>query len=1307
MCLRFRTRWSSILALAVAGWIAMAPFAVADDPEAIAELRALDQRGALTVRALRAWDQLPAPLMQVVLELHRHGIDLLEADRVAVEALIEQAGEADGGPANERLDALQALAAQMRKFAAPPIDASADPEDSPPAAVASPRTQRAIARELLREIDELEDWEHEPIERLYLRLIAEAPDTPEAEEAHWRLTNLYMRGFDPARDAEAAALLEQYRQRYPGSAMLDQRFAMFSTPGLSLVDARLLYLYDETEAWDKAAAFYKELIPDPSAAPPSLIERFIAYGRTLEASGREADAVAIYQAYLKQADPPSEILKRAAHSRLQALGAMPVDPVTYENIFAAAAAGVVDEVRRHVDEGADLQAHDQTGSRSAYTALQFAVAGGHRDVVEYLLGHGADPNQVGGRREGQSPPLWLAIGRGDVAIVARLVDAGARTDVRDGRGDTPLVAALRGEQEDIVDALLARGVDPNPADERATVPLHMALHTRNGPLFARLLEYGADPDRPFHREPLLHWVARDGQLGPDDRATMLSALLGAGVDINETNARGRTALLEAAAQGNAQATVLLLEAGARLPPADERGNTLAHHAARDGHAELITVFAEAGIGVDVINERGETALHLAAERGHMETVATLLAAGADPTVLDRNGRSAPLRAHRRGHTEVVALFGERGLLVFPNLLEAAADGDPGEVGRHLAREADLAATDDEGNTALHLAVAAGHAEAARLLIEAGADIDARNGLQATPLHLAAANGDMELLAMLRAQGADQAVLRAEHALDTRGNTALHRAAGDGHAEAVRLLVESGVAIDPVNRDGETPLLAAFWHAFDVCERISWQDETRLGPLVATHPARQTLSYLLDQGARADVWDTDAGFTLLHLAALMGDQGLAERLLDGGAQLDATADGELQPVHMAMLMGHAELSAWMIEQGARPNLSKHGGPLLHLAMDREHERLPGIALLLEYGADVDARNEYGATVLLDGGWRDAALFELLLAHGVDVDAADADGTTLLSMLTENRHDPEFLAIAERLVELGAAVTDSGWPELRVAAIRGDRARVAALLSEGLDGENGDWAWSVLHAAARAGHADVVRTLLDGGVDLREVERVSRTPLLLAAQQGHRPVVELLLERGADVEELGQALHRAIAYDRDRELVARMHAAGVDLNSPYGYAPPALFMAEDEEMLVFLIDELGVDMNQTVEAHRTRLFEAVDAGDEVMVAALLARGASTDARGGVWDRTPLHIAVERDHPEILALLLEHGADVDARDNDERTALHLAAYTGNLAAAQQLVAAGADLNARDDIDRTPRDLAAHARHAEVLRFLRGVNQ
>ncbi len=108
----------------------------------------------------------------------------------------------------------------------------------------------------------------------------------------------------------------------------------------------------------------------------------------------------------------------------------------------------------------------------------------------------------------------------------------------------------------------------------------------------------------------------------------------------------------------------------------------------------------------------------------------------------------------------------------------------------------------DGTTALHVAAQGGSVEVATVLIEAGAETDARDTRDRTPLHQAADNDRVGMAALLLDAGADI------NARDQNGMTPLHVAARTNAWGTIELLARSGVDIDEKVSDGQTPLLIA-------------------------------------------------------------------------------------------------------------------------------------------------------------------------------------------------------------------------------------------------------------------------------------------------------------------------------------------------------------------------------------------------------------------------------------------------------------------------------------------------------------------
>jgi len=181
--------------------------------------------------------------------------------------------------------------------------------------------QQVLAGQLFAQIADMAMWDLEGMEPLYIRVIAEAPDTVKAEEAIWYLSNMYLQAFEPPRYHEAIELFEHSLVRYPGSTRLDDKFPLFSRPGLPLVINRLLFLYEETGAWDKAADLFQALIPEPSNPGPDQLEHLAFYGRVMEEAGRTDEAIIAYNTFLRQQGDPGSFWEDFAQYRLEELGA--------------------------------------------------------------------------------------------------------------------------------------------------------------------------------------------------------------------------------------------------------------------------------------------------------------------------------------------------------------------------------------------------------------------------------------------------------------------------------------------------------------------------------------------------------------------------------------------------------------------------------------------------------------------------------------------------------------------------------------------------------------------------------------------------------------------------------------------------------------------------------------------------------------------------------------------------------------------------------------------------------------------------
>ena len=197
----------------------------------------------------------------------------------------------------------------------------------------------------------------------------------------------------------------------------------------------------------------------------------------------------------------------------------------------------------------------------------------------------------------------------------------------------------------------------------------------------------------------------------------------------------------------------------------------------------------------------------AVKRGDGEAVARLL--DADPELLRASEKniSAVMLALYHGKPEMARLFVERGAeLTFH---EACALGDGERVRAMLTADPSLLnSKSPDGFPAIGLPIFFRQPDVARYLIEQGADVSAPadNPMRVAPVHAAAAACDRETLSMLLERGADA---NAKQQLDY---TPMHTAASRGDIETAKLLLRFGGDPNSLGADGQTPADVATSHS---------------------------------------------------------------------------------------------------------------------------------------------------------------------------------------------------------------------------------------------------------------------------------------------------------------------------------------------------------------------------------------------------------------------------------------------------------------------------------------------------------------
>jgi ankyrin repeat protein len=351
----------------------------------------------------------------------------------------------------------------------------------------------------------------------------------------------------------------------------------------------------------------------------------------------------------------------------------------------------------------------------------------------------------------------------------------------------------------------------------------------------------------------------------------------------------------------------------------------------------------------------------------------------------------------------------------------------------------------DGTTALHRAVSVNDVQTSEGLIRAGVDVNAANRYGVTPLSLAAGNGNAGLLDVLIKAGASP---KTADASLREGRTLLMLAARTGSAEAVKLLVAQGGAVNAAeSRTGTTALMwaASENRAGAVRALVTAGADVNIRSKVTAYPHTPpgVIGDALEEGY-SYVGQTvlpRGGWTALMYAARQGALEAARALAECGADLNVQDPDGTPPITLAIINGHYDVAELLAGKGANVNVAdRTGATPLYSAVDMHtlvtsfgRPELPhaitegsvGTAkMLIAHGANVnaplktkvlkrtyqagDARLAEGATPLMRAAKAgDVVMMRLLIAAGADLDRANAAGETALHIAAGSPATVQFL------------------------------------------------------------------------------------------------------------------------------------------------------------------------------------------------------------------------------------------------------------------------------------------------------------
>ena len=471
----------------------------------------------------------------------------------------------------------------------------------------------------------------------------------------------------------------------------------------------------------------------------------------------------------------------------------------------------------------------------------------------------------------------------------------------------------------------------------------------------------------------------------------------------ETWSYQRTVLYWAVKRMMVPEVKFLLQQGANVLLGRCDGESPLHKAAGMGIFGLVELLLEYGADVNAETQYGETPLMRAIGSAGSEdyVVRLLLRKGASVKMTSTSGNTALKEAARSNRIDLVQLVLDHGARVDdPNhadasILFSVTQDNIGKV--LLDAGADVNIRDGNGENVLFQAVKENNLDLAALWINHHVDLNTPNNEGQVPLLYAAQHGGREMIRLLVVKGASTDVT------DVDGNTLLVHACRLRLVDLARIIItQHPDVVNTQNYEGETALYVASKNLPYSYELVQLLLQAGADPRLMTRSGRTPLHNAFIRPTAAEEKETPQPENLFELFADVQfrrrkeDIRVVQMLVDAGVPIDAMDENRRTALHEAIEYGSDEAISFLVNSGAMSIADKEG--MTPFLMAAKFDRVDLVRWYLYAGESIDQRNQKKQTALhLATESKNPQVVELLIQRGADLFARDSDGERPLNYM----------------------------------------------------------------------------------------------------------------------------------------------------------------------------------------------------------------------------------------------------------------------------------------------------------------------